>query len=151
MTNLRYSITINAPKQKVWQLMLGQDTYKEWTGAFHSGSSFVGSWDKGSKIKFVAEDGGKINGMFGKIVENVPYKFVSIEQLGEIINGEEDTSSPNAQQWIGSHENYSFSEVNGVTTLEVELIGEGINSEIAEMFNNMWPAGLAKLKEISER
>src|SRR5688500_10250584 len=106
MANLHYTIDISAPKEKVWQTMLESETYKEWTAAFHEGSTYEGSWDKGSKIRFVAEDDGKVSGMFSHIVENIPYEYVSIEHLGEIVDGQEDTTSENAKQWIGSHENY---------------------------------------------
>ncbi len=151
MANLHYTIDINAPKEKVWQKMLELETYKEWTAAFHEGSIYVGSWDKGSKIRFVSEDDGKTGGMFGQIVENIPYEYLSIEQLGEIIDGQEDTSSESAKQWIGSHENYRFTENNGVTTLDIELVGGNINPEKSKMFDGMWPKALQKLKEICER
>jgi uncharacterized protein YndB with AHSA1/START domain len=151
MANLHYTIDISSPKEKVWQTMLQAATYKEWTGAFHPGSTYEGSWDKGSKIKFVAEDEGKISGMLSQIVENVPYDYLSIEHLGQIIDGQEDTSSEDAKQWIGSHENYQFTEKDGITTIDVELIGENINDEIAKMFDGMWPQALQKLKEICER
>ena len=131
--------------------MLGSETYKEWTGAFHAGSTYEGRWDKGSKIKFVAEDDGKLSGMFSQIVENIPYEYVSIEHLGEIIDGKENTISEGAKQWIGSHENYRFTEKEGTTTLDVELIGGNVSDEMTKMFDGMWPQALQKLKEICER
>lgn len=131
--------------------MLGPETYKEWTATFHTGSFYDGSWDKGSKIWFVSEDDGKLSGMFGQIVENIPYEYVSIEQLGEIIDGKEDSSTEEAKNWIGSHENYSFTEDNGVTTVDVEMTGDNVSSEITKMFEVMWPSALQKLKEICER
>lgn len=151
MANLHYTIDINAPKQKVWQVMLEPETYKEWTGAFYPGSTYVGSWDKGSKIKFVAEDDGKLSGMFSQIVENIPYEYISIEHLGEIKGGKEDTTSESAKQWSGSHENYHFIEKDGITTVEVELTGGNVDDEMTKMFDGMWPQALQKLKEICER
>ena len=131
--------------------MLEPETYKEWTGAFHPGSTYEGSWDKGSKIKFVSEDDGKLSGMFSQIVENIPHEYVSIEHLGEIIDGKEDTTSEGAKQWSGSHENYRFTEKDGTTTLDVELIGGNVSDEMTKMFDGMWPQSLQKLKEICER
>lgn len=131
--------------------MLGPETYKEWTAVFHPGSYYDGSWDKGNKIWFVSEDNGKLSGMFGRIVENTPFEYVSIELLGEIIDGKEDSSSEEAKNWIGSHENYRFSEYDGATTVDVEMTGENVSPEIAKMFEGMWPPALQKLKEISER
>lgn len=151
MTKLNFSIDINAPKQKVWEIMLADKTYREWTGAFHEGSYFEGSWDKGSKILFLGPSNeGKPSGMSSKIVENIPYEYVSIEHVGEVIDGVEDTTSESSKQWAGSHENYTFSETNGVTTLTVEMEGADVSKEMTEMFEGMWPKALAKLKEIAE-
>lgn len=151
MAKLQYSIDINAPKQHVWDVMLADDTYREWTGAFHEGSYYEGSWDKGSSILFLAEDEGKVGGMSAKIVENIPYEYISIEQLGEVIDGKEILDTESSKQWAGSHENYTFTEVDGVTTLLVELEGEHMSEEIVEMFDEMWPVALDELKEIAER
>jgi len=151
MANLNYTIDIEAPKQKVWQVMLELDTYKEWTGAFHPGSTYEGSWDKGSKIKFVSEDDRKLSGIFSQIAENIPYEYVSIEHLGEIVDGKEDMTSESAKQWSGSHENYRFTEKDGITTVDVELTGDNLGDEIRKMFDGMWLRSLQKLKEICER
>jgi len=151
MSKLSYNIAINAPKEKVWDAMLSDTTYREWTAAFHPGSYYDGSWDKGSEIRFLAEDDGGQSGMLGQIVENIPYEFISISQLGEIKNGKVDTTSEDVQQWIGSFENYRFTQEGGITTVVVELDGENISSDMISMFDGMWPAALRKLKEIVER
>lgn len=150
MQNLTFTIEINAPKQKVWEIMLADETYREWTASFHEGSYYEGSWDKGSKILFLAEEDGKTSGMISHIVENKPYEYVSIEHLGEVVDGVEDTTSEGVQQWAGAHENYAFNEVDGVTTLTVVLEGN-IHEDMMKMFEGMWPDALKKLKEIVER
>lgn len=152
MNKLHFTIDINAQKEKVWEIMLADETYQEWTSAFQEGSYFEGSWEKGSNIRFLAADkDGKLSGMAGKIVENKPYEYISIEQLGEVVDGELNTTSDNVQQWIGGHENYTFSEKNGVTTLTVEMESDNVSQEMTEMFKGMWPRALAKLKHIVER
>ncbi|MEX2593834.1 MAG: hypothetical protein WD426_13755 [Anditalea sp.] len=35
---LHFSKRINAPKEKVWDTMLKDETYREWTSAFTEGS-----------------------------------------------------------------------------------------------------------------
>lgn len=52
MVQLKFSIQINAPKEKVWRTMLEDATYRQWTSAFGEGSSFVGDWNEGSKFSF---------------------------------------------------------------------------------------------------
>jgi len=41
MNNLQFTIDINAPKEKVWDVMLTKETYDQWAGAFQEGSTFV--------------------------------------------------------------------------------------------------------------
>ena len=37
MEKLYFSIVIKAPKEKVWEVMLGKDTYSDWTEIFSPG------------------------------------------------------------------------------------------------------------------
>lgn len=149
MQKLHYSIDINAPIKKVWDTMLQDETYRKWTGAFNEGSYFKGSWDKGSKILFLGPDPqtGEEGGMVSRIAENRPYEFISIEHIGIVSNGIEDTTSDMAKKWTPAFENYTFTEKDGITTLEIDMDSL---EENAEMFNQMWPLGLQKLKELSE-
>lgn len=50
---LKYSITINAPKEKVWHTMLDDKTYREWTTEFNPGSYYEGDRKEGSEIRFL--------------------------------------------------------------------------------------------------
>jgi len=50
---MHFEITINAPVAKVWDMMLAQETYRQWTAAFEPTSYYEGSWEKGSKMKFL--------------------------------------------------------------------------------------------------
>lgn len=45
-------------------------------------------------------------------------------------------------------ENYTFKNKDGKTELLVDM---DINDEYKEMFEDMWPKALQKLKEISEK
>ncbi len=35
MEKLEFAILINAPRERVWDAMLQDGTYREWTSAFH--------------------------------------------------------------------------------------------------------------------
>lgn len=152
MNTLHFTIDINAPKQHVWGVMLGDETYPQWTTSFSPGSYFEGSWDEGSTIRFLGpgENGQKPGGMISRIAENRPYEFVSIETLGLVNDGVDDTTSEDAKAWAGGHENYTFSETNGVTTLDVDLESDDMPEKMKDMFADMWPSALAKLKELAE-
>jgi hypothetical protein len=141
MNSLHYDIIIRAPKTRVHQLMLADQTYREWTNEFAQGSYYQGTWAKGAQILFLSPEG---SGMNARIAENRPAEFVSIEILSEVREG-----VPNAQrQWHDAFENYTFTEWNGITTLQVDI--SGLPDEWAEYLNAAWPKALAKLKTICE-
>ena len=148
MDKLHYTVEVNAPVHTVWTAMLDDATYREWTSAFHDGSYYEGSWDLGSTIRFLGpNDDGSLGGMIAKVVENRPDEFLSLEYFGEIVGGMDDTTSDSARRLVGAHENYSFRESGGVTTVTVDLDSD---EEFTAMFNDMWPPALAKLKEVAE-
>ena len=85
--------------------------------------------------------------MVSRIAENKPYEYISIEHIGIIQNGIEDTTSETARNWTPAFENYTFKEKNGATQVLVDMDAE---DEYVEMFNKMWPEGLKRLKAIAE-
>lgn len=147
MEKLTFSIIISASRKKVWDTMLEKDTYQKWTASFHEGSTYDGDWAEGSEIEFIGpSEDGSILGMYALIAVNRLHEFVSIRHLGELKNGEK-SPWPVVEGQEG-YENYTFKDANGGTELLVEL---AVPAEWKDMFNDMWPKALAKLKEITER
>ncbi len=149
MQKINFSIVINAPRDKVWDTMLSDATYRAWTMPFHPGSYFKGDWSEGSKILFIGPDAesGNEMGMVSRIAENRLHEFISIEHLGMYNNGVEDTESEEAKQWAPAFENYSFSDKDDGTQLQVDI---DITEEYKETFEEMWPKALQILKELAE-
>jgi uncharacterized protein YndB with AHSA1/START domain len=146
---IRFDITINAPADKVYRLMLNDESYRRWTSVFNPHSHYKGSWNKGSKILFIgSDDKGNTGGMVSRIAENIPNKFVSIEHLGVLEGEKEITSGPAVDSWAGAKENYSFDESNGLTKLSVEMDS---NEEFKSYFNETWPKALKVVKEMCEK
>ncbi len=151
MQTLHTEIFIQAPRDKVWDVMLGDATYREWTNAFHPGSYYVGDWSEGSKMLFLGPDAeaGKEGGMVSRIKENRRPEFISIEHIGMVKDGVEDTTGEEVKKWVPAFENYTFTEQDGGTLLAVDMQAEA--SEYKEMFEQMWPKALQALKEIAEK
>lgn len=149
MEKLHFNIFINAPKEKVWDAMLNDATYREWTKAFNKDSHYEGKWEKGSKMLFLGcDENGGIGGMVSEIEEVRPYEFISILHRGLVQNGVEDTTSDMVKGWAGAHENYTFTERDGGTEVSVDI---DIVSEMKDEFEGSWPKSLEALKEIAER
>jgi uncharacterized protein YndB with AHSA1/START domain len=151
MKKIHFSININAPKTKVWEVLISDKTYREWVLPFNTaGSYFKGDWSKGSKMLFLGPDPktGEEGGMVSKVQENKPYEFLSIEHLGIMNKGVEDTTSEEVKQWTPAFENYTLEEKDGATTLTIDMDAADF---MVEEFNRMWPEALQKIKEIAER
>lgn len=149
METIQFTTLINSNKQHVWKVMLEDKTYRKWTTAFHEGSFYKGSWDKGSEIHFLGPDEeGNLAGMYSKIKENRLYDFISIEHLGMIRNGVVDTTSDEVKKWTPAFENYTFTEKGNQTELKVEI---QVNTNYKAMFEEMWPKALKILKDLSEQ
>jgi hypothetical protein len=86
--------------------------------------------------------------MVSRIKENRLHEYISIEHIGMVENGKEDTTSDAVEKWAGALENYAFKELDGKTEL---MIDTDSNEEYTEMFNDMWPKALQKLKELAEK
>lgn len=152
MKKVKFEKEIKASAQKVYETMLGlknKKTYEYWTAIFNPTPSYEGSWNKGSKIHFVGVDeNGKKGGMVSEIEEHQPADFVSIRHYGFLDGDTEVTTGEQVEKWAGGHENYSFKENNGTTTVTVEM--DAID-EYLDFFNKTYPKALDKLKEISEQ
>jgi L-rhamnose mutarotase len=148
MIKLNFSIVLNAAKEKVWNTMLNKDTYRNWAEAFGPCSHYKGDWSQGSKMLFLAPGENGEMGMVSRIKENKLYEFISIEHLGFVQDGKEDTTSEAVQSWAGALENYTFKGTDGGTEILVDMDS---NEEYAEMFKGMWPNALQKLKELAEK
>ena len=130
--------------------MLNDATYREWTKEFNPGSYFKGDWTEGSKILFLGPNlaGEGEGGMVSQINENRLHEFISIEHLGMISEGIEDTSSEMTAAWKGAHENYTFTEKDGGTEL---IVDTDVTEEMSADMEAMWKKALVKLKEMCER
>ncbi|WP_226389141.1 SRPBCC domain-containing protein [Penaeicola halotolerans] len=152
MEKLQFKESIYAPAQKVYELMLGlkdKRTYEYWTAEFNPTSTFEGSWQKDSKIHFIGTDeSGKKGGMVSMIEAHLPAAFVSIKHIGFLDGDIEVTTGEQVEKWAGGHENYSFEEKGGITTVTVDL--DTIEDYLA-YFHETYPKALLKLKELAEK
>ena len=145
MEKINFSTTINAPKEKVWEILWNMDAYQAWTSAFTEGSfAKTDNWKEGTKVLFLNPNG---SGMVSTVAVNRPNEYMSFKHLGEVQKGVEDTSSDRVKVWAGSTENYTLKGENGTTTLLVEM---DITAEFKEMFEKMWPEALEKVKALAE-
>src|SRR4051812_2131578 len=145
MEKQEFKIAIDAPREKVWNILWDDDSYQAWTAAFTEGSHAITDWKKGSKVLFLD---GKGMGMVSKIDETIPNEYMSFEHLGYVKDGVEDVSSDEVKNFAGAHENYTLKDVDGKTELIVDM---DINDQYKDYFTQTFPKALAKVKELAEQ
>ena len=152
MKKLQFKINIHAPATRIYDIMLGisdKSTYEQWTSLFNPTSSYEGSWEKGSKIRFLGvDDKGEKGGMVSRIAVNVPNQFVSIQHYGILKGDKEITEGPEVEKWANGFENYTFEENSNSTTVIVDL---DTTEEFVDYMNQTYPKALDKLKELCEK
>lgn len=146
MKKLTFSISINAPKKKVWDTMLHPVTYREWANAAWPGSYYEGEWKQGENIKFISPGNG---GTLVNVTEQRLFEYSFGKHIAILYPDlTEDRTSDMAKGWIGSTEAYTFTENNGSTTLDIEI---HTYPAWESMLESGWPVALEKLKEICEK
>ncbi len=144
MKKLVFSIHINAPKEKVWNVLWDDITYRKWTSTFGEGSYAVSDWEEGSKVLFLSADGG---GMFSTIARKIPNEFMLFKHVGTVKGGEEQPESEEIKSWSGAMENYLLDEKNGVTELTVTI---DITEDHEQYFKDTFPKALESVKALAE-
>lgn len=142
---LNLSTIINAPKEKVWKVLLNDETYRQWAALFMEGSHAITDWNEGSKALFLGPDK---TGMVSRIKKHIPAEMITIEHLGIVKDNQEDYDSDEAKEWQGTLETYRVEEENGKTRLEID---QDVTDEYKEYFDKAWMRALEKIKELAEK
>ena len=144
LTKLSYSVSINAPRERVWKVLWTDETYRKWTSVFSAGSHAVSDWKKGSRVQFLTEEK---DGMYSVIHDLVPNELMVFKHLGMIEKGVEQPSSEQTKAWEGSLESYRLEAEGGATRLTVEV--DTVESFITFM-NEAFPKALEAVKQLAE-
>ncbi len=145
LTLLKFSVQINASRDKVWDALWSDASYRQWTEAFSPGSYADTDWKEGSKIKFLTAEG---DGMFSVIETKKPNSQMTFRHLGTVLKGKEQPESKESEEWEGAKESYFLSEKDGITELNVEV---DVTNQYQDYFNKTFPKALEIVKKNAEQ
>lgn len=145
MEKKEFKISIDAPREKVWDILWNDVTYPQWTAPFSEGSKAESDWKKGSKVLFLNAER---DGMVALIHESIPNEQMSFKHIGAINKGTEDYDSPETKAWAGSMEEYFLKTVDEQTELSVRM---DISDEYKDYFITTMPKALQEVKTLSEK
>lgn len=148
METLSYETVINAPKQKVWDILWNPETYREWTQFFNpaSQSQMKSDWKVGGKTYFLDMNN---EGMVSTIDSLDEPNQIIFKHLGMVDkNGVEDTESMEIKQWSGCFEKYILIDFDGKTKLHTEV---QVEKNWEEHMNTGFIKGLEIVKNLAEK
>ncbi|WP_294199254.1 SRPBCC domain-containing protein [uncultured Chryseobacterium sp.] len=145
METLSYEIVINAPRQKVWDVLWNERTYSEWTQFFSPGCVMKSDWKIGGKTYFLNSEGAGMVSTIDSLKEPDQIIFKHLGMLDK--DGNEDTESMEVKQWSGCFEKYILIDFGGKTKLHVEVQNE---KEWEDHMNSGFTQGLEVIKKLAE-
>jgi uncharacterized protein YndB with AHSA1/START domain len=150
MKTLKFQTEIEAPREAVWDAIVDDAKYRAWTSAFNEGSFFEGGWNEGDAIFFIGlNDKGEKEGMVAEIAKSRYPEYISIRHIGQFVGGRPDTTSEEVKKWAPAYENYTLTALDMARTrflVELDTL-----ESFEEMFSEMWPKALKKLKDVCEQ
>ncbi len=147
MKTLSFGIDIYASPEKIWEVMLGKETYPLWTAPFDADSSVETTWEEGSQALFLNKEG---NGMVADIGVHEPASFLSIIHKGTYQQGVIDLDSEEVKKWAGARENYRLTRYADHSRMEVSLEVTEEDTDSQAYFLKTMPEALQLLKTHSE-
>ncbi|WEK71066.1 MAG: SRPBCC domain-containing protein [Candidatus Chryseobacterium colombiense] len=145
METLSFEKVIDAPKQKIWDVLWNEKTYSEWTKFFSPGSVMKSDWKVGGKTYFLNPEG---EGMVSTIDSIEQPDQIIFKHLGMIDKeGNEDIHSKEVMEWSGCFEKYILIDFGGKTKLHAEVQTE---KEWQDHINTGFIKGLEIVKDLAE-
>lgn len=137
-------IDIQAPRLKVWEVVLNEQYTQLWYEEFSLGARADTTWEEGSKVLFTDISGG---GLIGQVLVNHPLEIVSVEYQGVVNAGFEEYDSEDAQQVKGGRETYILSGTGNLTQLSVDT---DMPYELYDTMSQAWDRALRRIKDLAE-
>jgi len=142
MQKQRFSIEIKAPRERVWNTLWEDKTFRDWANIVDEGTYMVGEIKEGNEVQFISSVSG-----YGvtSLIENLALnEFVSFRQMADTKDSGERERE---KEWTGGTESYSLAENEGVTTLTVDI---DVPPGQEETFKVRFPKALERVKILAE-
>jgi len=143
MKTMEYSIEIDASKDRVWETLWEEATFRDWSGIIDEGTYMKGEMKEGSEVEFISSVSGY--GVTSIVEKLQPEEFVSFRHRADT---KETGQQTREKEWTGGVESYHLAENNGKITLTVKT---DVPKEQEALFNERFPKALMRIKALAEQ
>lgn len=143
MKEMQFQIEINATKEKVWNTLWEDNTFRQWADFIDPGTYMIGDLKEGNEVQFISASGYGVTSLAEKLV---PGEFL---QLKHQVDTQDSGEREREEQWTGGEESYSLIEKGeDLTVLTITL---DVPLELLEEFKVSYPKALEEIKLLAER
>ena len=142
MKKQHFSIKIKAPKEKVWQTLWQDKTFRDWGSIIDEGQYMVGELAEGSEVQFISSENGL--GVTSVIEKLIPHEYIAFRQVADTMDSGKQERE---KEWTGGKESFELSEKNNSTNLMVNI---DVPPGLEEIFKVRFPKALARVKILAE-
>ena len=143
MQKQQFSIEIKAPRERVWNTLWEDKTFRDWANIIDEGMYIVGEIKEGNEVQFISSVSGYgVTSLVEKLAQN---EFISFRQMADTKDSGERERE---KEWTGGTESYSLAENDGVTTLTVDI---DVPPGQEETFKIRFPRALERVKILAEK
>lgn len=142
MKEVQFKVQISATKEKVWETLWQDATFRDWASIIDPETYMVGELKVGNEVQFISAHGGY--GVTSLVEELIPHEFLLLRHQADTQGA---GTQERAAEWTGGAEGYALRESDGVTTLTVTF---DVPVEMEAMFNVSYPKALARIKRLAE-
>ena len=143
MKQMQFVVKIQASKERVWDVLWADETFREWAGLIDPGTYMVGELKEGNGVQYISAENGY--GVTSLVVSVIPNEYL-------LLKHQADTQDVGAREreaeWTGGEESYSLTEQDGTTTLTAAF---DVPTDLEAYFNDAYPKALHRVKELSEK
>ena len=143
MQKQQFSIEIRAPRERVWNTLFENKSFRDWGSVIdEDGQYMVGELKEGNEIQFLSENGFGVTTFVEKLIPN---EFISFRMIANTIDS---GKREREKEWTGGEESFSLAEKDDVTALTVHI---DVPEEMQTMFQDRFPRALERVKVLAEK
>lgn len=143
MKEMQFRVEINATKEKVWDILWQDETFRQWASIIDPGTYMVGDLKEGNEVQFISSSSGY--GVTSLVAKLVAGEFLLLRHRADT---QDSGKQEREKEWTGGQESYSLAEKGGITTLTATF---DVPLEMEEYFKVNYPKALERVKELAER
>ncbi|QQS44239.1 hypothetical protein IPM65_01420 [Candidatus Roizmanbacteria bacterium] len=143
MNELQFSIQIHAPKEKVWETLWQDKTFRLWADLIDPGTYMKGDMKEGNEIQFISSENGY--GVTSLVEKVVIGEYLLLRHSADT---QEKGKREREKEWTGGKECYTLDEKDGITNLTVSF---DVPPDLETYFKVNYPKAMERIKEMAER